>query len=59
MSRAGKTNADVHGVTYPGVGGYFYYYPRTDHYLIVLSNYGQSSSGAVAAHINDLIEPNN
>lgn len=58
ITQKGKTKAIGHGGTYPGVGGYFYYYPETDHYVIVLSNYGQSSSGAVAAHIESLIESN-
>ena len=58
VSQVGKTKTIGHGGTYPGVGGYFYYYPETDHYVIVLSNYGQGSSGAVAAHIESLIESN-
>jgi len=58
VSQEGKTKTIGHRGTYPGVGGYFYYYPETDHYVIVLSNYGQSSSGAVGSHIQSLIESN-
>ena len=44
-----------HGGTYPGVGSHCYYYPETDHYIIVLSNYGARFSSIVADHIESLI----
>jgi len=57
--RAGKAITIGHGGVYPGVGSRFEYYPETDHYVIVLSNYGSMAGSAVAAYIKDLIEPNN
>ena len=44
-----------HGGTYYGVGSHCYYYPETDHYIIVLSNYGAIFSSTVANHIESLI----
>lgn len=44
-----------HGGKYHGVGSHFYYYPETDHYIIVLSNYGSIFSTTVANHIESLI----
>ena len=54
-----KTKAIGHGGVYPGVGSSFYYYPKTDYYVIVLSNYGSMAGRVIANHITDLIEPNN
>ncbi|MCK0180080.1 beta-lactamase family protein [Flavobacteriaceae bacterium S0862] len=48
-----------HGGTYHGVGSHCYYYPETDHYIIVLSNYGAIFSNTVAIHIESLIGLNN
>lgn len=58
IKKEGETMMIGHGGTYPGVGGYFYYYPKTDHYVIILSNYGEPASQAVSLHITDLIESN-
>jgi len=48
-----------HGGVYPGVGSRFTYYPETDYYVIILSNYGSMAGSVIADHIRDLIEPNN
>jgi len=58
ITQDGKTKALGHGGVYPGTGSYFYYYPETGYYVIVLSNYGSMVSGAVADHIESLIESN-
>ena len=44
-----------HGGVYPGVGSSFTYYPKTDHYVIVLSNYGSMAGSVIDDHIYDLI----
>jgi len=54
----GKALTIGHGGVFPGVGSRMEYYPKEDYYVIVLSNYGSMAGSAVAAHIKDLIEPN-
>ncbi|GMN05909.1 hypothetical protein MTsPCn5_12980 [Croceitalea sp. MTPC5] len=51
----GETVSIGHGGTYPGVGSHCYYYPESDHYIIVLSNYGAIFSNTIATHIESLI----
>ena len=53
--KRGETVSVGHGGKYHGVGSHFYYYPETDHYIIVLSNYGSVFSSTVANHIGSLI----
>lgn len=53
--KKGETVSVGHGGKYHGVGSHFYYYPETDHYVIVLSNYGSIVSSTVANHIESLI----
>ena len=57
--RKGETVSVGHGGTFPGVGSHCFYYPHTDHYIIVLSNYGSIFSSTVANHIESLLGPNN
>lgn len=59
INRKGKTVSIGHGGIYHGVGSHCYYYPDTDHYIIVLSNYGLIYANAVANHIETLIQSNN
>jgi CubicO group peptidase (beta-lactamase class C family) len=58
INRIGKALTIGHGGVRPGVGSQMEYYPKEDYYVIVLSNYGSMAGSAVAAHIKDLIEPN-
>ena len=58
INRLGKALTIGHGGVRPGVGSRMEYYPEEDYYVIVLSNYGSMLGSAVAAHIKDLIEPN-
>ena len=58
INRIGKALTIGHGGVRPGVGSRFEYYPKEDYYVIVLSNYGSMAGSAIAAHIKDLIEPN-
>jgi len=58
INRLGKAITIGHGGVFPGVGSRMEYYPEQDYYVIVLSNYGSMAGSAVAAHIKDLIEPN-
>jgi CubicO group peptidase (beta-lactamase class C family) len=58
INRVGKAITIGHDGVRPGVGSRFEYYPKEDYYVIVLSNYGSMAGSAVAAHIKDLIEPN-
>lgn len=44
-----------HGGVYPGVGSRFTYYPKTDYYVIVLSNYGSMAGSVIADHIEDIL----
>jgi CubicO group peptidase (beta-lactamase class C family) len=59
LNKHGKAITIGHGGVRPGVGSRFEYYPKTDHYVIVLSNYGSMAGSSVEAYIKDLIEPNN
>jgi CubicO group peptidase (beta-lactamase class C family) len=58
INHIGKAVTIGHGGVRNGVGSRFEYYPKEDYYVIVLSNYGSMAGSAVAAHIKDLIEPN-
>jgi len=59
IMRKGKTISIGHGGANFGVGSHCYYYPETDHYVVVLSNYGSIFSGSVANHIESLLGPKN
>jgi CubicO group peptidase (beta-lactamase class C family) len=48
-----------HGGTYPGIGSCFTYYPNTDYYVIILSNYGSMAGSVIDDHIYDIIKSNN
>ena len=48
-----------HGGVYPGVGSSFTYYPKTDHYVVILSNYGSMAGSVIDDHIYDIIKSNN
>lgn len=58
INKIGNALTIGHGGVRPGVGSRMEYYPADDYYVIVLSNYGSMAGSAVAAHIKDLIEPN-
>lgn len=58
INKIGNALTIGHGGVRPGVGSRMEYYPKEDYYVIVLSNYGSMAGSAVAAHIQDLIEPN-
>jgi CubicO group peptidase (beta-lactamase class C family) len=45
-----------HNGTYRGVGSQFSYIPDSDHYIIVLSNYGAMAGAVVHDHIYDVIK---
>ena len=48
-----------HRGVYSGVGSHFNYYPASDYYIIILSNYGAMAGSVINDHIEDVILPRN
>lgn len=56
ISQLGKTTTIGHSGVKIGVGSRFTYYPQTDYYVIVLSNYGSMAGSVIDDHIYDLLD---